>query len=271
MGVLGKLISTVGILQRALGVPVSILVIPFFVVLGGSAMSVCRPFVFFGRSLVQIVHSFLLLLFLPASTGTANPPQRDLRSVLQVLHSDGRSNKMSEQNSVVAIYPSHDGAEEAVKELQRGGIDMKTLSIVGKDTHTDEHAVGYYNAGDRMKYWGKAGAFWGGFWGLLFGSAFFVIPGIGPLLVAGPMVAWIVAALEGAVVVGGLSAIGAGLYSLGIPKDSIVNYELALKTDKYLLMVHGTASEVGKAREIIQGTHPVSVELHAGKLVTAAG
>jgi hypothetical protein len=177
---------------------------------------------------------------------------------------------MSEQNSVVAIYASHDGAEAAVKELQRGGVDMKTLSIVGKDTHTEEHAVGYYNTGDRMKYWGKMGAFWGGFWGLLFGSALFVIPGVGPLLVAGPLVAWIVGALEGAVVVGGLSAFGAGLFSIGIPKDSVVNYELAVKTDKYLLVVHGTASDVQKAHQIIQGTHPVSVEMHAGHLVAVA-
>jgi uncharacterized membrane protein len=170
---------------------------------------------------------------------------------------------MSVNNSVVAIYATHDGAEAAVKELQRAGVNMKTLSIVGKDTHTDEHAVGYYNAGDRMKYWGKVGAFWGGFWGLLFGSAFFAIPGIGPILVAGPLVAWIVAGLEGAVVVGGLSAVGAGLYSIGIPKDSIVNYELAIKTDKYLLLVHGTAAEVEKAREILQNTKPISVTMHA--------
>jgi len=170
---------------------------------------------------------------------------------------------MSVNNSVVAIYAIHDGAEAAVKELQRAGVNMKTLSIVGKDTHTDEHAVGYYNAGDRMKYWGKMGAFWGGFWGLLFGSAFFAIPGIGPILVAGPLVAWIVAALEGAVVVGGLSAVGAGIYSIGIPKDSIVNYELAIKTDKYLLLVHSTAAEVEKAREILQNTKPISVTMHA--------
>ena len=50
---------------------------------------------------------------------------------------------------------------------------MKKLSIVGRDYHTDEHVVGYYNTGDRMKVWGKAGAFWGGLWGFLFGSAFF--------------------------------------------------------------------------------------------------
>ena len=95
---------------------------------------------------------------------------------------------MSVVNSVVAIYDAHEKAEHAIKELQEAGVDMKSLSIVAKDTHTDEHVIGYYNAGDRMKRWGKIGAFWGGFWGLLFGSAFFAIPGIGPILVAGPLV-----------------------------------------------------------------------------------
>jgi hypothetical protein len=140
---------------------------------------------------------------------------------------------------------------------------MRTLSIVGKESHTDEHAVGYYNTRDRMKYWGKTGAFWGGFWGLLFGSAFFAIPGIGPVLAAGPVVAWIVGALEGAALVGGVSAIGAGLYSIGIPKDSVVQYELAIKTDKFLVMVHGTASEVEKARDVLQRTRPLSVAVHS--------
>jgi uncharacterized membrane protein len=83
---------------------------------------------------------------------------------------------MTQSNSVVAIFKTHTGAESAVKELQQEGFDMKNLSIVGKDYHTDENVVGYYNTGDRMKYWGKLGAFWGGFWGLLFGSAFFVSP-----------------------------------------------------------------------------------------------
>jgi hypothetical protein len=54
---------------------------------------------------------------------------------------------MSEQNAVVAVYDTHSGAEEAVKELQHSGIDMHTLSIIGKDTHTDEQVVGYYNSG----------------------------------------------------------------------------------------------------------------------------
>src|ERR1700727_2286983 len=136
------------------------------------------------------------------------------------------------------------------KELQKAGFDMKKLSVVGKDYHTEDHVVGYYNAGDRMKHWGKFGAFWGGLWGLLFGAAFFWVPGIGPVRVGGPLVAWIVAALEGAVFVGGLSAIGAGLYSLGIPKDSIVEYEPAVKAGNFVVVAHGTADEAAKARDI---------------------
>ena len=177
---------------------------------------------------------------------------------------------MSANNSVVAIYHTHTGAEDAVKELQRGGIDMHKLSIVGKGNHTDEQVVGYYNAGDRMKYWGKLGAFWGGFWALLFGSAVFVIPGLGPILAAGPVVAWIVAGLEGAVEVGALGALGAGLYSIGIPKDSVVKYEAALKTDQFLLIVHGTAAEVEQARDIIKTTHPVQFSIHSGEGAIAA-
>jgi hypothetical protein len=165
-------------------------------------------------------------------------------------------------NAVVAIYKSHTEAEAAVKELQHSGFDMKKLSIVGRDQHTDEHVIGYYNVGDRMKYWGKMGAFWGGIWGMFLGAGFFLIPGFGPLLVAGPLVAWIVGALEGALVVGGLSAIGAGLYSLGIPKNSILQYETALKTGRFVIIAHGTAEEAVRAREIINRTYPEAVEEH---------
>ena len=170
---------------------------------------------------------------------------------------------MSEKNSVVAIFASHNQAEDAVRELQKDGFDMKKLSIVGKDYHTDEHVVGYYNTGDRMMYWGKLGAFWGGFWGLLLGSAFFWVPGIGQLLVAGPLVAWIVGALEEAAVVGGLSALGAGLYSIGIPKDSVMQYETEVKNDKLLLVAHGTADEVQRARNLLHQTEAEATTVHA--------
>jgi uncharacterized membrane protein len=178
---------------------------------------------------------------------------------------------MTHTNAVVAIYDTHEQAERAIKELQEAGVDMKSLSIAAKNTHTDEHVVGYYNAGDRMKYWGKVGAFWGGFWGMLFGAAAFTIPGIGPILVAGPLVAWIIGALEGAAVIGGVSAIGAGLVSIGIPKDSVLKYEVALKTDKFLLIVHGTSEAVDKAQNIIAGTEHSYYAVHGENVLRLAG
>jgi hypothetical protein len=169
---------------------------------------------------------------------------------------------MVHQNTVIALFDQHSQAEAGVRELQEAGFNMKALSIVGKEYHTDENVVGYYSAGNRMALWGKYGAFWGGFWGLLFGSAFFMIPGIGPIVMFGPIVGWIVAALEGAVVVGGLSAIGAGLYSIGIPKDSILRYETSIKAGKFMLLVHGTVEEVTRAKQLLAANGATDTQLH---------
>ena len=106
---------------------------------------------------------------------------------------------------------------------------------------------------------GKRGAFWGGFWGLLFGAAFFWVPAIGPVLAGGPLVAWIVAGLEDALIVGGLSAIGAGLYSIGVPKDSIVTYETAIKAGEFLVVAHGTSAETAQARSILSTLNPTDL------------
>lgn len=168
---------------------------------------------------------------------------------------------MSNNNSAVAVFHSHAKAEEAVRELQKSGFDMTKLSIIGKDYHTDEHVVGYYNAGDRMMYWGKAGAIWGGIWSLLFGSAFFAIPGLGPVLVAGPLVAWMIGALESATVVGGFSALGAALMSIGVPNNSVLQYETELKNDRLLLVVHGSTAEIETAKSVLS-SHGVNVIVH---------
>ena len=147
------------------------------------------------------------------------------------------------ESSAVGVFNSHSDAESAVKELQNAGYDMKKLSVVGKNYHSEENVVGYYNTGDRMATWGK--------FGLLFGSAFFLIPGIGPVMVGGPLASWIVGALELSVVTGGLTAIGGAFASIGIPKDSIIRYETALKADKFVLIVHGSYKEVEDAKSIL--------------------
>jgi len=171
---------------------------------------------------------------------------------------------MSNKSAVIAMFHTHAEAEEAVRALQRAGSDMKKLSIVGKDYHSDEHVVGFYNAGDRMKYWGTLGAFWGALWGFLIGAAFFWVPGIGPLVVGGPLVSWIVGALEGATLAGGLTVLGAGLYSIGIPKDSILQYETLVKADKFMLILHGTAEETTKAHDILNQSKAMESAVHHG-------
>jgi hypothetical protein len=163
---------------------------------------------------------------------------------------------------IVAVYDSHDGAEQAVAKLSEAQFDIKHVSIIGKDYHTQENIVGYYTTGDRMKSWGGLGAFWGGIWGLLFGAGVFLIPGIGPVLIGGPFLAALVGALEAAVVAGGLSAVAAGLVSQGIPKQSAIKYEEEIKADKFVLVVHGTAEDAERAHAILAATSPVSIEMH---------
>jgi hypothetical protein len=173
-----------------------------------------------------------------------------------------------ENSSVVATYSSHPAAEEAVKELQRAGFDMTKLSIVGQDYHTEENVTGYYSLGDKMKKWGGLGAFWGGLWGLLFGAAFFWVPGVGQILVGGPLVALIVAALEDAVVVGGLSVVGVALLNIGVPKDSALKYEREIKAGNYVVVAHGTPKETETAHEILSQRDGTAV-LHRSEPVPA--
>jgi hypothetical protein len=73
---------------------------------------------------------------------------------------------------------------------------------------------------------------------------------------------WIVGALEGAVLTGGLSALGAGLYSIGIPKDSVLQYETEVKNAKLLLVFHGTSEDVMRVKDILDRTDASSSSYH---------
>ena len=170
---------------------------------------------------------------------------------------------MSESGSAVAVYATHGEADAAIKSLQKSGFDMKKLSIVGKDFRTEEHAVGYYNVGDRVKFWGKNGAFWGGLVGILFSSAFLVIPVVGHIIVLGPLVSSIIGGLEGAAVVGSTSALFAALTGLGIPKDSVIQYENDVKAGKFLVVAQGTPEEAARAKALLASSKPASVAVHS--------
>jgi Heat induced stress protein YflT domain len=169
---------------------------------------------------------------------------------------------METTDTIIAVFSDHNTAEAAVKKLTAGGFEMKNLSVVGKGYHSEEKVVGFYSAGDRIRFWGGRGAFWGGLWGLFFGGLFMAIPVVGHVIVLGYLAAVAVSAVESAVLVGGLSALGAALYSIGVPKDSVIRYEAAVKADGFLVMAHGTAAEMARAKAILGTANPSRLDLH---------
>ena len=159
---------------------------------------------------------------------------------------------MKEKNAAVAVYKTHEDAEAAVRELQHWGFDMQKLSIVGKGFYTEDHVLGFFNLEDRVKVWSKRGAFWGGLGGLLVGSGFILIPGVGPLVVLGPVVSTLVNTAAGAALGSSLSAFGAALNALGIPQESALRFERAVKAEQYLLLLEGSPAEIEEAASLLE-------------------
>jgi hypothetical protein len=176
---------------------------------------------------------------------------------------------MQNSDTTIAVLQDHAAAEAAVKKLAQAGFDMKSLTVVGQGFHTEDKVVGFYNTGDRIKFWGSRGAFWGGFWGLFFTGAFIAVPAVGPVVVLGTLAATVISAIEGAVVVGGLSALGAALFSIGIPKDSIIDYEAAIRADNFLVMAHGPSVDMARAKAVLVTSNPIRTDTHQGTTLPA--
>ncbi len=161
---------------------------------------------------------------------------------------------ITNKNPVVAVFESHDQVENAIRQLQNDGFDLTELSIVGKDHFPEEHVAGYFTAaGNRMLDWGKLVACWGSFW----------VPGVGRLFVAGPFVLWITDALQQQAAVGRASALDVALSSIGIPKNSVIQYEAKVKNGKLLLVLHGTDDEVEHAKDLLDQTQAKTTTVYA--------
>ena len=169
---------------------------------------------------------------------------------------------MHADNSVVAIFDSHDAAAAAVNKLIAGGLGMKNLSVVGKGYHSDEKVIGFYSDGDRIRFWGPRGAFWGGLWALFLGGMFVTVPFVGNVVVLGYFATMLIAAIGKAAVGGELNVLGTGFFSLGIPKNIIIEYEAAIRADSFVVMACGDADQMAQAREILAGTPASRIDAH---------
>jgi hypothetical protein len=193
----------------------------------------------------------------------AGPPQiNPFPFIIMALGNKQMVYPETQTTNIVAIYKSHAEAGQAVHDLNRLGFDIRRLSIAGPHYHPEEVPDEAVHPGECIKYWGRHGGVWTGMWGLMVGSTLFWIPGLGPMRIARPLVTWIIAALEGAILLGGLSAIASGPFGLGIPKEHAVQYESALREGHYLLIAHGPVSTTLEAKAILQSTHPDVIEEH---------
>ncbi len=170
---------------------------------------------------------------------------------------------MSNQ-SVVGVYDDMPKAEEAVRMLDKGGFPIKQVSIVAQDLESEKEVHGYVTAGDVAKSGAGTGAWVGGLFGLLVGAAFIWVPGFGPLLVAGPFAAMLLAGIEGAIAGAAGGGLLGALVGWGVSRDHILKYEEKLKGGKYLLIAHGSAAEVERARTLLQITDADELDVHTG-------
>ncbi len=161
------------------------------------------------------------------------------------------TNRIAAPNAIVAVLHSYAQAEARIGRLRGSGFDLTKLSVVARDCPSEQQMVAYYGPAGQARCWGRNAAFWNGVWGVLSGWAVLVIPDAAPILVAGPLGEWVVAAIRNSAVFGGLNALGAVLYGLGIPKAAALRCEAAVKSDKILLIAHGAAGDIGKAAEIL--------------------
>jgi hypothetical protein len=147
--------------------------------------------------------------------------------------------------NVVGVFDTHEGAEAAVAELQREGFPAEAISVVRRPAGTPpEVGAEDTEAGSGTVAGASVGALVGGAVGL----AALAVPGIGPLLAAGP----VAAALSGALTGGALGALAGSMVGLGVPKERAEQYETAVRAGGVLVTV-GTPNQVvaGGARETL--------------------
>jgi hypothetical protein len=167
-------------------------------------------------------------------------------------------------DSIVAIYKTHPEAEEAVRELERAGIPLRKISIIGRDFQLREDMQGYYRPSDAAKEGAGFGAWFGGLFGLLMGFGLFVFPVAGTLVVLGPLAGLIAGAIGGA----GVGALVNALLALGMSKEQALKYQARLQAGEFLVSVVGTPEEIERAAEIIDHTNNIEAQTYKGVQTT---
>jgi hypothetical protein len=139
---------------------------------------------------------------------------------------------------------------------------MSDLSIIGRDFQVSEEPVGFVSTGDYARAGAGAGAWFGGLFGLLVGAAFLIIPGVGPVVIAGPLTAAVLAGLEGAIAGTALGCLAGALVGWGIPKDRALTYVTQIKGGKFVVVARGVPEVIDRARSLLCPQKPEHVDVY---------
>lgn len=157
---------------------------------------------------------------------------------------------MALENAVVGVCRLAADAEAVVDELRQEGIDPDCISVVTADGQSGLMPVAYYSDGGRLRSTAAQGSS-RNLWEALPGCAVVVNPGDPPVLLAGSFAASVVRTLDNEALFGDLGPIAGGFYSLGISRDAARDYELSALQGRTLVVVHGRARDVERARRIV--------------------
>jgi hypothetical protein len=169
--------------------------------------------------------------------------------------------KTKGQAAVIAVYPDHASAEDAVRRLQQDGISMQDVSIIGKDFQAVEKPLGYVTTGSVAKEGAKVGAWTGGIIGLLVGAAFLILPGVGPVIAFGPLSVALLGGLEGALAGAAFGGLTGALVGLGVSQDKAIRYESQVKAGKFLVTLQGDGPQVQRARSLLTAGQAETAEV----------
>jgi hypothetical protein len=179
---------------------------------------------------------------------------------------------MSENDrSVIGIYNTMDQAEKAIQRLDQGGLPIRQVSIVAKNLASEKKITGFVSTGDVAKTTAGVGAWTGGVFGLLIGAAFLWVPGVGPMIIAGPLAAALLGGLEAAAAGGVTGGLLGALIGWGVSRQHILKYEECVSAGKYLLIYHGSDDDVNKANDILKKTAPSDLHVHEDAAVAVGG
>jgi hypothetical protein len=169
---------------------------------------------------------------------------------------------MSSGQSVASVYDSMSKVEAAIEKLRGEGFPIGQVSVVARNLESEKEIHGFATPGELAGKAAGIGAWTGGLFGVLLGAALFFIPGVGPVFVLGPLVVALLGGLEGALAGAAGGGLLGALIGWGMSHEHIRRYEEHVRGGKYLLIAHGSAGEVERARNLLADTGAEETTVH---------